>query len=250
MEIKATSFIADPNNIAGDELTLQGKEAHHLVGVMRAKRGDIFYAIDGQGKRYRSSIAEITKSEVVAQIISVTRNENEPLTQITLGLPMLKGPAMAFALEKGTECGVSRFIPYTSENCIVSIGDEQSLRRKKTRWQSVVRAAVKQSLRSRIPPIENPLPLSDLLNSPDDFDMKIAADMGEGSRPLNSVRFPEGSLRIFLLVGPEAGFTVAEREDAKEAGLKGIRFGPRRLRAETAAAVLPLILQSAIGELS
>jgi len=250
MEIKATNFIVELGDVLGDRLILRNGEARHLTGVMRGGKGDLFYAVDGQGKRYCSLITVVQREEVYADIVSITRNENEPLMEITLGIPMLKGSAMDYALEKATECGVDGFVPYTSANTMIPASDDESFDRKRRRWNNLIRSAVKQSLRSRIPKIEDVSSFSELLKTSDKYPRKIIADSGSGGNSLFDFKFPDSDAQILLLVGPESGFTAEELDDAVNAGFSRIRFGSRRLRAETAAAIFPMILQYATGELT
>ena len=250
MEIKSTNFIVETDDILGDSILLKKGEAHHLVNVMRAGKGDVFYAVDGKGKKYRSVITTIVKDKVSADVISVTRNDNEPLIDITLGIPLLKGNVMDYALEKATECGANKFIPYSSTNTVVEQPEGAALTRKMNRWRNLIVSAVKQSLRSRIPVIDNPLQWGELIESGDNYPVRIIADSGRESIPFNEVEFSPGNSRIMIIAGPEAGFTVGELADARDAGFKIVRLGSRRLRAETASAILPLLIQYIAGELN
>ncbi len=249
MEIRNTNFIVQPNDVDGNNLHIRGSEGRHLAVVLRAKKGDLFYAIDGSGKRYRCFIDRIGKDGVAAQIVSVSRNINEPLVNITLGISLLKSPSMDYALEKATECGVMRIIPFVSERTIVEMPVGVGLSRKRKRWQSVIRAAVKQSLRSHIPMIEDPCLFKDIIGTERSNGHKIIADLGERSQLVRHINFSGGGNNILLLVGPEAGFTPSELEEAERSDFNIIKFCPQRLRSETAAAVFTMMLQYVIGEL-
>jgi 16S rRNA (uracil1498-N3)-methyltransferase len=157
---------------------------------------------------------------------------------------------MDYAIEKATECGVNRFIPYQCESSVVELPDGSALSRKKRRWKNIARAASKQSLRSRIPVVDNPLTWDELINKSDTYDTRIIADGGKKSISPHEVEIAPDKPHILLLVGPEPGFTILELADASDKDFYIMRFGSRRLRAETAAAVIPLILQYIAGELS
>ncbi|MCP4634260.1 MAG: 16S rRNA (uracil(1498)-N(3))-methyltransferase [candidate division Zixibacteria bacterium] len=229
---------------------LKGSEAHHLQKVMRAGKGDIFCAVDGLGKCYRSVITGQKKNNILADVVSVTRNENEPLMEITVGVALLKNNIMDYAIEKATECGVSKFIPFRSSNTVVEIPEKQGIIRKRKRWQNVVRAAVKQSLRTRIPEISDPVKFKEMISGTKEYDLKLLADPGKNSIALKDIKFKKPKLRVLLIVGPEAGFTVEELADAKQFGFRLVHFGSRRLRAETAAALFPLLLLQIAGDLN
>ena len=51
------------------------------------------------------------------------------------------------------------------------------------------------------------------------------------------------------LIGPEGGFTPAEAEQAKAAGVFAVTLGPRILRAETAAIATLAVVQHIKGDL-
>ena len=74
MEIKATNFVVNPRALNGSGLHLNEAESHHLLKVFRANKGDIFYAIDGTGKKYRAVIDSILPKKVIATIINTVRS--------------------------------------------------------------------------------------------------------------------------------------------------------------------------------
>jgi 16S rRNA (uracil1498-N3)-methyltransferase len=250
VEIRSTNFIVEPEDVTAQGLILRGAEARHLAKVMRASRGDLFCAVDGTGKKYYAAIAKISREEVHADIVKVTRNENESIIDIAMGIPLLKSSVMDYAIEKATECGVSSFIPFVSENSAAAMPEGMKLNRKLNRWRGVIRAAVKQSLRSRIPRLGYPVAITELLNLSGDYSIKLLADPGQGSIALSEIAIPSGNCRVLAVVGPEAGFTVAEIADAREAGFNIVHFGTRRLRSETATAVVPFLLQYIAGDLN
>jgi 16S rRNA (uracil1498-N3)-methyltransferase len=69
-----------------------------------------------------------------------------------------------------------------------------------------------------------------------------------GERPLPSAidTGSAASARVALVVGPDAGFSDAEVESARAAGLRVAHLGPAVLRAETAA-IAAVTLAAAAG---
>ncbi|MBD3168884.1 MAG: RsmE family RNA methyltransferase [candidate division Zixibacteria bacterium] len=250
MEIKSTYFIVEPEDVNGDRFDIKGEEAKHLAKVMRVSKGDMFYAIDGKGLRYRAVVDTVGREKVKVIVLNTARNINEPMCHITLAVPLMKSNIMDYALEKATECGVYKFLPYVSENTVVETPQGASLTRKMNRWKKIIRAAVKQSLRCRLPAIKAPVTFEQIIRNQDDYKAALLADLGRESVNISDIELKGETSRFLLAVGPEAGFTPAEVIDARRAGFYPVKFGERRLRAETACAFFPLLLQYAIGELS
>ena len=248
MEIKATSFFARPEAITDDSFYLSAEESHHLAKVFRAGVGDIFYAIDGRGLKYRAVVESISAKKVKARIAATIRLENEPHSKITLAIGLCRPAKIDFIIEKGTELGISNFYFFNSENTPLGNDGDGFSSRKLTRWHRLAAAAAKQCLRTVIPEIHPPIKFAELLALKINYDIALMADMGGDSISLSALL--NGARReILLVVGPESGFTDQELGFARKAGFKPVKIGPRRLRAETAAIVFSALVMAAAGEL-
>jgi 16S rRNA (uracil1498-N3)-methyltransferase len=233
-----------------DELILRGDEAKHLTHVLRAKVGDVFFAIDGTGRKFRSVIQAIDGKSVTAMISSITRLENEPFAQVTLAQGICRPNKMDDIIEKGTEVGVVSFCFYYSEKAYSRMVEEPGTARKIIRLERVARAAAKQCKRSLIPSVEPLMPYADILHLRNEYEMALVAAMHPSSRPLgNQIGGTANLKKILLLVGPESGLTDDEIMAAVNAGFLPITFGPRRLRTETAGVIFPALVLSYLGDL-
>jgi 16S rRNA (uracil1498-N3)-methyltransferase len=248
MEIKATNFIVNPRAIDDDSLYLDQSESHHLAGVFRAKQGDIFYAIDGSGKKYRAVIKSISSKKVIADIISTVRLENETVIKFCLAFGLTRSAKIDLVIEKGTEIGVSKFILYGSEKTLVEDMPVSRIERKLSRWRNIAESAAKQSLRTIVPEIAPPVHYNEIMAMAEDFDLALLADMSAQPTPVENY-LCDSPRDILLLVGPESGLTDEETARALRAGFKAIKLGPRRLRTETAAIVLTSLVMHETGEL-
>jgi len=248
MEIKATSFFARPEAITDDTLYLNPEESHHLAHVFRANIGDIFYAIDGKGLKYRAVVESISGKKVTARIAATIRLENEPHSKIALATGLSRPAKIDFIIEKGTELGISNFYFFSSENSLIADGTEHFSARKLTRWNRLALAAAKQCLRTVIPEIHPPIRFAELLALRIDYDLALLADMAGDSISWNEL-FNNAPREILLVIGPESGLTNQELELAHKAGFTSLKIGPRRLRAETAAIVFGALVMAAAGEL-
>ena len=248
MEIKTTNFIVDPGSVNDNSLYLDKAESHHLTRVFRAKEGDIFYAIDGSGKKYRAIIKSITSTKVTAEIVSTVRLENEPLLKLSLAVGITRPAKIDFIIEKGTEIGICKFYFYMSEKTLIEDSPGRSVDRKISRWRKLAVSAAKQSLRTVVPEIMPPVQLDKILALSADYQLSLIADMKTKPALITDL-LTDSPRDILLLVGPEPGFSDNEIERALQAGFKAVKLGPRRLRAETAAIVFSSLVMSSAGEL-
>ena len=233
-----------------DELILRGDEAKHLSHVLRAKIGDVFFAIDGTGRKYRSVIQAMDKNSIRAMISSITRLENEPFYHITLAQGICRPAKLDEIVEKGTETGVVSFIFYYSEKAYSQMVEEPSTARKIIRLERVARAAAKQCKRSVIPAIEPLISLNDIIKQRIDYDLALVAAIHPKARPLaEHLTNISNMKKLLLLVGPESGLTDGETEMAIGGGFLPVGFGARRLRTETAGIIFPALVLNILGDL-
>jgi 16S rRNA (uracil1498-N3)-methyltransferase len=129
-----------------------------------------------------------------------------------------------FVLQKATELGVQSFIPLVTDRMELRI---ERVRGKEERWRKIVLEAVKQSGRSKMPPIEPPI----------QFDEAIARDGAKivFDADVESSTTNKRQQKTTFFIGPEGGFSERELTLARENGASFEQLGPRRLRAETAA---------------
>ncbi len=216
---------------------------------MRAKVGDSFWALDGTGLKYRAVIESIDRHTITGIISSTTRLENEPFFNVTLAQGICRPAKMDEIVEKGTEVGVSGFIFYYSDKGY-SRQQEEPSPRKTSRLVRIARAAAKQSRRSIIPVISEPLTFPELLDLRRDHDLALVAHHDPESKPIDHYLADTGAIRkILLLVGPESGLSQNEFDGCLHAGFLPVSLGPRRLRAETAAMIFPALILNHLGDL-
>jgi 16S rRNA (uracil1498-N3)-methyltransferase len=187
--------------------------------------------------------------QVTCRIVKSIKNSGEPRLYITLAIGLSTGSKFDTIIEKGTETGVSRFVPLLTEKGKVRISEVAAAARKVNRWRRVGEAAVKQSGRSVIPKIDPPISFSDFIRIciPNETILFDPGGRFENIRKL--IPLGEGP-HLTLVVGPESGFSPTEMAAARERHIAVIGIGPRVLRTETAGVVLPalVVYLSEIGE--
>ena len=225
-----TTFYAPPGAFAGTRVVLPEAEARHAVRVLRLREGDEVVVVDGVGGWHRVRLALTTREGAIGEVVETRRDVNEPAAGLTLALPPLKAAdRFEFAVEKAVELGVTAFVPLRTARTEGRI--------KAARLEAHVVAAMKQSLRCRLPRLAAETPLATLLASAEGavFLLHEAADSAR-TLPRRLAEVPPGA-PVTVVIGPEGGFTPDEVRAAEAAGALVASLGPRRLRAETAALV-------------
>ena len=229
------TFFVDRANISGDTAVLSGTEAGHMLRSLRLRTGDSFYAFDEDGNRYRMRILEATSRSLRAEVLETFPPEPPPKVAVTLMVGLPKADKMDFILEKATELGCPRVVPFRSSRTIPRF-DPRDAKKRLLRWERVALAAAKQCGSGRFPEISPMLPYPEALRAVDAADGKVLFYEGEGRFGLKMVLSGFRNVsRVALLIGPEGGFSEDEVRDAEKAGFLRAGLGPRILRVETAA---------------
>ena len=206
-----------------------------MLRSLRLATGDSFYAFDETGSRYRMRILEATSRSLRAEIVETLPPEPPPAVAVTLLVGLPKADKMDFILEKATELGCSRVVPFRSSRTIPRVDAAEGLRRT-ARWDRVALAAAKQCGSGRVPEIPGLFAFPDALRVAGNADGKVVLYEGEGTFGLKKVLSGmRGAKAVALLVGPEGGFSEDEVREAERAGFRRAGLGQRILRVETAA---------------
>ena len=207
-------FVPDLN--ASSVATLGGDERHH-AHVLRIREGEEVELFDGKGTNW------IARYESPDALHLLREAENRELpSEIRLAMSLIQLDKFELVLQKGTELGVSTFIPLVTDRIEVR---PERCRGKAERWRKIIFEAVKQCGRSRIPALEDPANFENVIAREGS---KILFDLE--AEPATGDRKP-----ATIFIGPEGGWSERELESARKAGAAFGRLGPRRLRAETAA---------------
>ena len=206
----------------GVRVELDAVQANYLGNVMRLGEGAELLVFDDSSGEWLARIAEAGKKRMTLSVERRTR-EPEAIPDVWLAFAPVKRTQTDWLVEKATELGVARLIPVMTRRTIAE-------RVKLERLEAIAIEATEQCGRTRLPAIDAPLQLAQLLEQGDR--QLYFADEG-GGEPAAST-FKPGAVTI--LTGPEGGFTDDERAAIRAApNAVPISLGPRILRAETAA---------------
>ena len=223
-------YYTPPDRVSGTHLSITGDEFSHLIHVMRKKPGDVFHVVDGAGILYRVKIETVEPERVLCAILSREEPPREPPCRLTLAVGLLKQTARFDTLvEKCTELGIWSIVPLITGRTIAR-------KARSDRWHKIALAAMKQSGRSVLPAILNPVTFQEFLHTPEPGSLRLIAHETISSPGLRELTDP-GRPRAYICIGPEGGFSDGEIREALEAGFTAVGMGRRRLRTETAAIV-------------
>ena len=217
-----------------DSFVITGDDMHHLVRVVRLKRGEVIRVSSADGLNYLCEVSDITSDELIAKV-----KEEVPSTELSnkiyLFQALPKGDKMETIIEKCVELGVHEIIPVQMKNCIVKLDDKKK-KSKLARYQTVAETAAKQSKRSIIPKVSDFMSFKEAFEYAKSLDILLLPyesknGMKDTFDALDSIK--EG-MSIGVFIGPEGGFDSSEIELVKES-CRIISLGRRILRTETAA---------------
>jgi len=248
-------FLSD-SHIDGDRATIAGADAHHLLHVLRLGPGDTFTVVDERGTERIAEIVETSERRLVAHLSQPAPVATEPSTALTLyhGLPRTR--RFKAVLQMGTELGVAAFVPVLCARSVVRIKPKEAPA-KAERWRRIVREAARQCGRTQVPEVAEPFSwdaaLERFTNSGQPGVMPDATLAPSGALSLGDclrrLRAGPSPTALSLFVGPEGGFDLAERSQARAVGIHLVTLGPRVLRSETAAIAAVTICLHELGAL-
>jgi 16S rRNA (uracil1498-N3)-methyltransferase len=211
--VAAHAFVVDL-----DAPVLADDDHHHLERVLRLTRGTLVTVSDGCG-RWRLA-------RFGPQLEPAGPIECEPAAKprLTIGFALVKGTRPELIVQKLTEIGIDRVLPFVAENSVVR-WDADRAQKHVRRLRRVAKEAAMQCRRAWLPAIDDLVTFADLI----DGDGLCVAE--RGGTPV-TLAHPT------ILVGPEGGWSHAERQR----GLPAVSLGPHVLRSETAAIVASALL--------
>ncbi|MBU0571301.1 MAG: 16S rRNA (uracil(1498)-N(3))-methyltransferase [Candidatus Omnitrophica bacterium] len=230
-------FYVPPENvhIKRKEIEVPAEESHHIIDVMRMRESDKVVVFDGTGNEYTGFIEQIdnrTKGLTI-RIIKTDTPSIGKVPEVHLAQAIPKQNRMDYIIEKATELGVSRVIPFISDRTIVRPA-AASAERKKLRWKAIAKEASKQCGRRRSPEISGITGVKDVLDTCDEYDLVLFAWLSEETRPIRTSLEGFKTGKVLVLIGPEEDFTPKEASNAVMDNCKFISLGKRVLKSDTA----------------
>lgn len=227
----------------GAVILLPEERAHYVKTVLRLRLGAQLVVFDGGGDEFDAEVELLSRAESRLQLgRRRVRSAESPLT-LHLGLGISRGDRMDLIIQKAVELGVSVIAPLIAERTVVRLDGERRANRW-LHWQRVAQSACEQCGRNQVPVVAEPQPLRQWLAAV--RGTRLLLDPA-GRHAIGDIK--PGADGVVLLSGPEGGFAAGERSEAEVAGFIPVRFGPRILRAETAAIAALTAAQLLWGDL-
>lgn len=223
----------------GAVVPLQSGDAHHLGVVLRLGPGAPLEAIDRDGQRFAARLVSgpPLSLEVGAALGPAG---TDPVAELEIWLPLLKGGRSDDLVRQLTELGVSRIVPWVGRRSVAR-ADAGKATQKLARWRAIAREACQQCGRTWAPEILEPAGLPDA--GPGVFFYE-----GGGDDARLALRTAAGAGRLRVLTGPEGGLDPVEVAGLEALGWSAAHLGPRILRADTAIVCATTLALHALGE--
>ena len=223
----------------GQTVPVDAAQAHYLFGVMRLPVGAVLSVFNGRDGEWDATVAQANKRGGLLVLVAQTLPLQVP-PDLWLCFAPLKKARTDFVVEKAVEMGVARIVPVLTD-----FTNAERLRVDKIRAHVV--EAAEQCGATYVPPLAEPVKLARLLD-----------DWPDGRRIMFCDEALRGGLACLpgesggpwaVLIGPEGGFSGAERDRLRALpDAHPVSLGPRILRADTAAVAALTLWQMAMGD--
>ncbi len=214
-----------------ETLTLGEDDSRHCVKVLRMTEGDTIQVVDGNGMLYTCRITMAHPKRCAIEVLDKQQQSPHWGHNIVLAIAPTKNlDRIEWLVEKCVEMGIDRIVPLRCHNSERTVLKTERLRK-------IMVAAMKQSLKSTLPQLDEMTPLEQVIAQPFDgirciayCDEQLPRDQRQ---TLPQVYRPESP--VMVLIGPEGDFSPEEVTAARAAQFIPVSLGESRLRTETAA---------------
>jgi 16S rRNA (uracil1498-N3)-methyltransferase len=217
--------------------SLLGAQAEHFARVLRGEPGTTAEIV-ADGHLYRATALSVSVDEVcftLEEEISAAA-----ALPITLLVAIFKFDRMEWAIEKATELGVAAIVPIIAHRTEKHLA--LSAPKRVERWRRLAHEAAKQSRRTDLPTIEDPIRLSQRLKQPSTSSAsahrillsEVECDVTLRQR-IEAALASSSASSFEFAIGPEGGWTAEELALFTTHHWQPASLGPRILRVETAA---------------
>ena len=205
------------------------EESKHIVKVLRMKEGDGFCVTDGNGSLYDAELIDAHPKRAMAILSNQRPGYDIRDFKVSIAIaPTKLNERTEWFLEKATEIGIDEvklFSSYHSERRVANV----------ERFKKIVVSAMKQSVKSKMPLVEEMVSFDKLVKQNYDG-QKFIAWIDDDIKDQLCDLYKKGE-NALVLIGPEGDFSKEEVALAKENGFVPVSLGEARLRTETAAVV-------------
>ncbi len=210
--------------------------AHQIGHVFRLHKGDSVIFFNGTGVDYVSEIVSLTKTEIMFHVSTAQIVKRYSEIKVTLAVSLIKKDNFEWVIQKGTELGVSSFVPILSQR-----SEKKGFNSE--RAHKILVEALEQCGRSDMASLYESQSLEDFLSRMAKENTSVIAFDVSGV-DFDSTSYKKVHKEIAVCIGPEGGWSEGDIKLFKEYGVLIARLPLPVLRAETAAIASATLLLS------
>jgi 16S rRNA (uracil1498-N3)-methyltransferase len=246
-DFRAPRLFVDQPLAAGAKLALDGAQTNYLRNALRLKPGDPVLAFNGRDGEWRTAVEDGGKRALLLAVAEQCRAQT-PALDLHYWFAPLKHARLDYMVQKVVEMGVSLLQPVITQH-----GQVARLNLERMRANTI--EAAQQCGILTLPEIAPPIGFDRLLAGRDPARLLVFCDedapLTDPVAALAAARREAGAgaPALAVLVGPEGGFSDAERTAlARLPNVARLALGPRILRADTAAVAALALVQAVLGD--
>lgn len=122
-------FVTSELENDNDTLAITGENFHHIARVMRMKESDQVFIVFPSKKTCIAAITAINEEEVLLNLVKWLEEDTELPIEITIASGLPKGDKLELIIQKSTELGAHKFIPYKAERSVVKWDDKKVIKK-------------------------------------------------------------------------------------------------------------------------
>jgi 16S rRNA (uracil1498-N3)-methyltransferase len=220
--------------IDGKLILLDEVESKHCLKVMRLGINEIIHITDGAGSLYESRIIDTSSGKVSAEIVNITKPQAKKPYRLHIAIaPTKNSERFEWFVEKAAEIGVDEITPLVCQR-------SERTKINTERLRKILISAVKQSLKTILPSLNEPVSFPEFIKKNVEGQRFIASCLHGDEKEIQSV-YTKGS-GVLVLIGPEGDFTAEEVSSAVKTGFYPVSLGKSRLRTETAGMYVSAVI--------
>ncbi len=234
-------LFVDQDLRSGHCVKMERAQANYLLNVLRLKAGSVILLFNGRDGEWRGEIVPLGRKNCEVRVLGQTREQPQQYTLTYIFAP-LKKARMEYMVQKAVEMGAGILQPVVTEHTQITKVNLERMR-------AYVIEASEQCGILTLAQVNEPLKLEQLLmDHCADTTIVFCDEATDKRNALDTLKSLKGN-RLALLIGPEGGFSLAERERLRALDfVQAISLGPRILRADTAGVAALALLQAAAGD--
>jgi 16S rRNA (uracil1498-N3)-methyltransferase len=216
-------FFTPDIELTSESYSFKEVESKHIAKVLRKKTGDLLHLTNGKGQLIKAKLSMVSPKNCVIELLEIKEIPASKTAIHMLVAPTKNISRFEWFLEKATELGVYKITPVLCDR-------SERKHIKHERFEKIIHAALKQSLRAYAPILEPLTPLKEI-----EVDRPTFMAHCEDSPKESLKSAVNGQSNCSILIGPEGDFSKSEIAWANEQNITAVHLGSNRLRTETAA---------------